>query len=177
VTGRAANFSAERMAGPVWPCRFGSRYRASHRSLPRSAAMRVLPLVALMGLLQGCYDSAGQFTTEEPQASNVVGRYTLNRKCVVNLAPDGTFTATNAPPVLVPTGSETLSCLVTSSGTWRIERVVLNREAGPCWRVVLNSQGAAVSSPMLVGIRPNALRFTSEESEHKETVMTFTREK
>ncbi len=31
------NFSAERMAGPVWSWRFGSRGRASRRSPPRWA--------------------------------------------------------------------------------------------------------------------------------------------
>jgi hypothetical protein len=150
---------------------------------PRSASMRVLLFVAFLALLQGCGPSyEPQFTMAQPQASNVVGCYTLKWKSVLNLAADGTFTATNVPPFVLPApGSSTLSCLVTGSGTWRVEEIppVRKAESSPQsrWGIALDSQGTAIRSPALIGNPPYALLFTCEESPHNETVMIFQKEK
>ncbi len=127
-------------------------------------------------LLQGCqYDPyAHTFTTEKPQPSAVVGRYVLKeqtvvsgglsamqgRSCVVELAADGTFKATNAPPHWHggPAVSS-LDLLVSGSGTWRLDELGTVaggfRKPRPCWGIVLESRGAYVLEPAkLTGDKP-----------------------
>ncbi len=94
-------------------------------SLNNCSAKRGLALiVTFLGLLQACDPSyPTPFTRLQPQATNVTGVYVFPRICALNLAADGTFTATNIPPFMSPApGVSPISCLVTASGTWSIER-------------------------------------------------------
>jgi hypothetical protein len=105
--------------------------------------MRVLLLLALIVLMQGCqYDPHAQlYTTEKPQLSDIVGRYKLTsqsvtrdglsvmqgRSCFIELRADGTFSATNVPPLLLNTihspDANFFSTLVSGSGTWTLADV------------------------------------------------------
>jgi hypothetical protein len=134
----------------------------------------VIPLGVLF--LQGCqYDPyAHTFTTAKPETSAVAGRYVLTkqtvvsggltspqvRPCAVELAADGTFTATNVPPRRqggLPPSS--LDFLVSGSGTWRLAELGTVagyfRKGKRYWGVVLESRGAYVLEPArLTGDRP-----------------------
>jgi hypothetical protein len=102
--------------------------------------MRTVFFLALMLLIQGCqYDPHAQlYTTDKPQESDVVGRYTLTsqsvtrdglavmhgRPCVIELRVDGTFSATNVPPLLLNSpDTNFFSTLISGSGTWRLASV------------------------------------------------------
>ncbi len=139
-------------------------------------SMRIALCLAALALLAGCqYDPyARTFTTEKPETSAVVGRYVLTkqtvvngglpamqgRPCVVELAADGTFKATNVPPRWQGgTALSSLDLLVSGSGTWRLAELgsVAGgfRKAKPYWGVVLESRGAYVlESAKLTGAKP-----------------------
>ena len=102
--------------------------------------MRTMLLLALMVLIQGCqYDPHAQlYTTDKPQESDVVGRYTLTSQsvkrdglavmqghpCFIELRADGTFIATNVPPLLLDSpGTNFFSTLISGSGTWHLDSV------------------------------------------------------
>ena len=137
--------------------------------------MRTLLCLVAMALLQGCqYDPyAHTLTTEKPQTNAVVGRYVLKdqtvvsggltamqgRPCVVELAADGTFTATNVPPLVFgapPISS--LSSLVSGAGTWQIDSVgSVGNGSGKLkthWGVHLESQAPQMQSPGFTGDKP-----------------------
>jgi len=130
---------------------------------------------ALMVLAQGCQHDpyAHSFTTEKPQADDVVGRYVLTkqtvvsggssamqgRPCVVVLAADGTFKATNVPPYergAPPISS--LDALVSGSGTWQLDQVGSIgggfSKQKPHWGVWLTARGRPVASPGFTGDKP-----------------------
>jgi hypothetical protein len=113
------------------------------------------------------------FTTEKPQASDVVGRYTLRnqtimaggltalqgRSCVVNLAADGTFTATNVPEYTFGTPpTNFLNSLVSGSGTWQFDDVgSVDNGTGKLkthWGVRLATEGEKMASPGFTGKKP-----------------------
>lgn len=102
--------------------------------------MRLFPIAALLLLLAGCPSDPNVdfYTTVEPAAADVAGRYTLTgqtvaagglaalkgKECWIELRDDGTFTATNVPS----SGSdredkEFFGTLVSSSGKWKIDAV------------------------------------------------------
>ncbi len=145
----------------------------------RSAIMRIMLLSALVAPLHACDPYAPEFTTVQPQASNVVGRYRLGSAVTLDLAANGTFAATNVPPSVVPAGSDTLSCLVTGSGTWRLEQNPewSTRGVGARWLIALDSTGATIKSPALLGNPPYALLFISEDSPRRQTLITLKKEK
>jgi hypothetical protein len=164
----------------------------------RSAIIRFLLGLTLMVLFQGCqYDPyAHLFTTEKPQTSNVVGRYTLKdqtltsgglsalggRSCLVVLAANGTFTATNVPPsVFGAPPTNFLGSLVTGSGTWRIDRVGgVDNGRGSVkthWGIYLDSQATKMQPPGLTGNKPPyGLIYTLGDPDSG-TVMIFERAK
>ena len=94
--------------------------------------MRVVPILALMLLAPGRrYDPhALLYTTVRPELAEVVGRYTLvkqtvtagdlaamnGRLCVVELRPDGTYSASNVPPYTFGSPDASLTTLVSASG-------------------------------------------------------------
>ena len=102
--------------------------------------MRSVLLLALMVLIQGCqYDPHAQlYTTDKPKESDVVGIYTLTsqsvtrdglaamhgRPCIIELRADGTFSATNVPPLLLNSpDTNFFSTLASGSGTWHFDSV------------------------------------------------------
>jgi len=164
----------------------------------RSAIMRTLLCLAAVVLLQGCqYDPyAHIFTTEKPQTNAVVGRYLLKdqtvvsgglsamrgRPCVVELAADGTFVATNVPAFVFGAPPITsLDSLVSGRGTWRLESVGgVDNGSGKiktCWGAHLDSQSPRIQSPGFTGDRsPYGLIFTIGDPDSG-TVMILERAK
>lgn len=137
--------------------------------------MRTLLCLVAIALLQGCqYDPyAHTFTTEKPQTNAVVGRYVLKdqtvvggglsamqgRPCVVELAADGTFVATNVPPFVFGAPPMTsLSSLVSGRGTWQLDSVGgVDNGAGKIkthWGAHLDSQSPQIQSPGFTGDKP-----------------------
>jgi hypothetical protein len=137
--------------------------------------MRALPLLILTLLVQGCqYDPhARLYTTEEPQTTNVLGRYTLTsqtltrdgltglrgKPCTIELRADGTFVATNVPPWqpgFPPTNF--FDRLVSGSGTWRIDSVGSvddgRKPLKTHWGVYLDSPITKIEPVGLTGQKP-----------------------
>ncbi len=133
-------------------------------------------------LLAGCqYDPhAHLYTTQKPQAADVAGRYALvsqtvtsdglaafqSKPCIIDLRPDGSFTATNVPPSeLESPGKNFFNTLLSGSGKWRIDRVGSvddgSRPLKTHWGIYLNSRTAKI---MPVGLSnqkpPYGLIFT-----------------
>jgi hypothetical protein len=147
----------------------------SRASINAALAFSTLLCVATMLLLQGCqYDPyAHTFTTDKPQTNAVVGRYVLKdqtlvsgglaamhgRPCVVELAADGTFVATNVPPgVFGAPPISSLNSLVSGKGTWQLASVGgVDNGTGKIkthWGVHLESQAPQIDSPGFTGDRP-----------------------
>lgn len=154
----------------------------------------VLLCLQLLVPLYGCMDDpyAPLCTTEKPQASRVVGRYTLKeqtitsggvsalqgRLCVVDLAADGTFTATNIPPLITEGPPiRSLKSLVSGSGTWRLDQVgSVDNGSGQFkthWGVRLDSPTARLQAPGLMGNQPPYGLIFSIGDPDTLTVMVF----
>lgn len=136
--------------------------------------MRTLLCLVAVALLQGCqYDPyAHTFTTEKPQTNLVIGRYVLKdqtvvsgglsamhgQPCVVELAADGTFVASNVPPFAFRAPPISLSSLVSSEGTWQLDSVgSIGNGSGKMkthWGAHLESQSPQVESPGFTGDKP-----------------------
>jgi hypothetical protein len=137
--------------------------------------MRPFLLLLLLALAQGCqYDPyAHLYTTEKPQPADVAGHYTLTsqtvttgglsvltgRHCVVELRPDGTFTASNVPPWEIGSpGTNFFNVLLSSSGTWSVGSVGSvddgRRPLKTHWGVDLNSETAKIRPAGLTGKKP-----------------------
>jgi len=102
--------------------------------------MRTSLLLILLLAVAGCqYDPhAHLYTTEKPEATNVVGRYVLTSQTLtsggkaalggrvssVDLRGDGTFVASNVPPWQEGfPATNFFATLISGSGTWRIDSV------------------------------------------------------
>ena len=103
--------------------------------------MRIVLLFAFMVLIQGCqYDPHAQlYTTDKPKESDVVSLYTLTSQsvtrdglavmqghpCFIELRADGTFIATNVPPLMLGHSPDAnfFSTLISGSGTWHFADV------------------------------------------------------
>lgn len=184
-----------RAGGAALPCPTGrSAPGALHCNV---SAIGVLVLgLAWMFLVAGCQDDpyARLCTTEQPRTNDVVGRYTLKdqtivlggvsamkgRPCVVELAADGTFTATNVPPFspgAPPINS--LKHLVSGSGTWRLEGVgAVDDGSGQLkthWGVRLDSPAPKLDAPGLTSNQPPYGLIYSIGDPDSGTVMLFER--
>jgi hypothetical protein len=105
-------------------------------------------LLALI-IFQGCQYNpyASSFTTEKPQAADVVGVYelkeqTVNRKglaalngklCSIDLRADGRFTARSVPLMMDSPPADFFEKLVSTTGTWRIDPVGGGGSPGRVW--------------------------------------------
>jgi hypothetical protein len=79
--------------------------------------------------------------------------------CIVELAADGTFSATNVPPFVFGAPPITLlSSLVSGKGTWRLDSVGgVGNGTGKTkthWGVHLDSQSPQIDSPGFTGDKP-----------------------
>lgn len=186
---------ARSTAGVALSCPAGrSAPGALHRNLSVSGTLALC--LVLMFLAAGCQDDpyARLCTTEKPQTNDVVGRYTLKdqtivlggaeamkgRPCVVELAADGTFTATNVPPF--SPGSppiNSLKLLVSGSGTWRLESVgAVDDGSGQLkthWGVRLDSVAPKLDAPGLTSNQPPYGLIYSIGDPDSGTVMLFER--
>ncbi len=133
-------------------------------------------ILALLMMAAGCqYDPhAHLYTTEQPQKTNVVGRYVLisqslsqggltvlsGRVCSVELKADGTFIASNVPPSKqdMNPGTNFFQSLVSAQGTWSVTTVggvgIGGGKSKPRWGVELETSGAMLLSPGLMGTKP-----------------------
>jgi hypothetical protein len=163
------------------------------RSVLNGWRPRARLLLGVMLLTLGCqYDPhARLYTTEKPQAEDVVGVYTLARQtvtrdglavlrgqpCNVDLRPGGEFTATNVPPWLFGSpGTNFFSTLLTGSGKWRIDRVGSIDNGGGSvqtqWGVYLDSPAAKFSPVGLTGQKaPYGLIFTLGDPDSGEAMI------
>jgi len=137
--------------------------------------MRFFHVAPLVLLIAGCpFDPNVDFyTTVEPAAADVAGRYTLTgqtvaggglavlkgKECWVELRDDGTFTATNVPPSGSDReGEEFFGTLVSSSGKWKIDSVSSIANAGgkpkTHWGVVFETEEPDIMHMGLTGAAP-----------------------
>jgi hypothetical protein len=135
---------------------------------------RLTLLIVAMALVGCQYDPfANRYTTRQPDATNVAGRYELamqtvtaqglaalaGRQCFVELRDDGTFTAANIPPWVIDAPAPNFfSTLASGSGTWRIDKVgSLDTGWGkltPIWGVHLDSKQVKFMPVHLTGKKP-----------------------
>jgi hypothetical protein len=166
---------------------------AARISITVRPIVRVFLLLTLTLLAQGCqYDPhAHLYTTDEPQKTNVVGRYSLTsqtltregltvlkgRVCAIELRADGTFVATNVPPWqsgFPPTNF--FDTLVSGSGTWRIASVGSvddgRRPLKTDWGVYLDAETPKFQPPGLTGAKfPYGLIYTLGDPDSGEALI------
>jgi hypothetical protein len=137
--------------------------------------MRTSIFLTLLLVVTGCqYDPhAHLYTTDKPEATNVVGSYVLTsqsltsgglatlrgKTCSIELRADGTFIATNVPPWrdgFPPTNF--FDTLISGSGTWRIDSVGSvddgRKPLKTHWGVYLDSPTAKFDAVGLRGAKP-----------------------